>query len=328
MQKRKLLDINLRLFDGTAGAGAGGDAGGGASQGMEGALSKADNPGSSRRNKAGAYDNVVFGKQETATPAPETGVDPVAGGNGEDSTKKTPEDRQKEFEALINGEFKEEFTKKFQDTFNRRFKDSKVAEESLAAQKPIIDMLMKKHGIEDGDIGKLKKIIEDEFIEEEAEERGMTNEQTRNQLKLEKDSEELAAIREQMALNEKRRQADQAAREKIAQWRAEAAEVQKVYPSFDLDAESANMDFRKMLQLGVPMQKVYEVIHMDEIKKNSAQAAGMQLVQKIKSKAARPSENGTSSQSAAVIKSDVHSLTKADRAAAVKQAERGKRIVW
>ena len=84
MQKRYpiLPKYDLQLFSdgaGAAGAAAGG-AGEGAAQGAEGALPKADTKGrtgSSRRSKAGAYDNVVFGKQdaaaETANPSPDAG---------------------------------------------------------------------------------------------------------------------------------------------------------------------------------------------------------------------------------------------------------------
>jgi hypothetical protein len=56
------------------------------------------------------------------------------------------------------------------------------------------------------------------------------------------------------------------------------------------------------------------------------EAAGMQVVAKIKSKAARPSENGTSSQSAVIVKNDVHNLSRADRAEIARRAQRGEKI--
>lgn len=82
MRKNKLLEIDLRLFDGAAGAPAGGEsAGAGAPQGNEGALPKAEvrgRTGGSRRSRSGAYDNVVFGKQGTL-PQPMTRMAPTPG---------------------------------------------------------------------------------------------------------------------------------------------------------------------------------------------------------------------------------------------------------
>ena len=78
------------------------------------------------------------------------------------------------------------------------------------------------------------------------------------------------------------------------------------------------------------MQKSYELVHMEEIKeaaaRAAAQTAGEQVVAKIKSKASRPLENGTSSQSAVITKSDVHGLSRADRAEIARRAQRGEKI--
>jgi hypothetical protein len=93
-----------------------------------------------------------------------------------------------------------------------------------------------------------------------------------------------------------------------------------------------NRNFLDLLKSGVSVQQAYELVHMEEIKANAARAAaqtaGQQMVAKIQSKASRPSENGTSSQSAAIIKSDVHSLSKNDRAEAARRALRGEKIRW
>lgn len=335
MQKRKLLDIDLRLFDGAAGAAAGGDAGGGAPQGTESALPKADvkgRSGSSRRSKAGAYDNVVFGKQEDASAAGES-VDPAAGGTGEGSTRgvsttsNTLEDLRKEFDGLIEGKFKDVFAEKFQQTFNRRFKEAKGMEESLSAQKPIMDILMQRYKIADGDAGKLLDAIEKDntYWETDAEEAGMTVEQFKAMRKLERENEEFRQMRQ-------RQQADQAVQQRMNQWYAEAEQVKQLYPGFDFRKETENTQFTGLLKKGISVQQAYELVHRDEINaaiaRNAAQTAGKQMVAKIQTKAARPQENGMSSQSAVIVKNDVHNLTRADRAEAARQAMRGKKISW
>lgn len=340
MRKLKLLEIDLRLFDGAAaGAAAGGEgaAGEGASQGSQGTLPKAETnrrPGSSRRARSGEYDNVVFGKQGDASAAADTGSDAGsskgegnANKSGVTTTSDTLEAKRKAFKAMIEGEYKEQYTEEFNNYFNRRFKDAKTMEQSLSAQKPIIDMLMQKYKIGDGDVGKLQSAIEQDstYWEAAAEEAGLTVEQYKAMQKMERDSAELQALK-------RKQQGEKQAQEQLARWYRDAEQVKELYPSFDFRTEAANRDFMGLLKSGIPVQKAYELVHMEEIKeaaaRNAAQAAGQQVVAKIKSKAARPSENGTSSQSAVTIKSDVHNLTRKDRAEVVRRVQRGEKITF
>jgi hypothetical protein len=58
----------------------------------------------------------------------------------------------------------------------------------------------------------------------------------------------------------------------------------------------------------------------------AAQQIEQKVANKIKAGGARPSENGMSSQSAAVVKSDVSQLSKEDRAEIIRRVQRGERI--
>ena len=330
-----LLDIDLHLFDGAAGGAAAGD-GGTAAQGNESALPKADtrSRGSSRRGKTGAYDNVVFGIQEAATSAAGSSVSPDAGESDQgkvitvvESTSDSLEAKRKAFRDLIEGEYREQYTEEFQAAFNRRFKDMKGMENSLSAQKPIMDMLLQRYNITDGDMAKLQTALEqdDAYWEEAADKAGLTVEQYKAMQKLERENAELKAIRQ-------RQQGQQMAQQQMNQWYADAEKVKEIYPSFDFRTEAQNKQFTDLLRARVPMQQAYEIIHMEEIKANTAraaaQSAGQQMVAKIQSKASRPLENGTSAQSAAIVKNDVHSLTKKDRAEVARRAQRGDKIVY
>ena len=336
-----LLDIDLQLFDGAA-AGAGGAAAGNgaasasAAQEGAGALPKAETKrgtGSSRRSKSGAYENVVFGKQDAAEPGaastPDAGENKGEGNakTGVSTTSDTLEAKRRAFDELIEGEYKDQYTEKFQQAFNRRFKETKGMENSLNAQKPIMDMLMQRYGIADGDVAKLQAAIEDDnaYWAEAAEEAGLTVEQFKAMQKLERENEELKRIRQ-------RQQADQAAQQKMNQWYAEAEQVKQLYPGFDFRTEIGDKQFTDLLKRGISVQQAYELLHRDEINaaiaRNAAQTAGQQMVAKIQNKAARPQENGMSSQSAVIVKNDVHNLSKADRAEAARQAMRGKKIKW
>ena len=340
MHNYKLLKVNLKLFDGAAaGAPAGGE---GAAQGAESALPKAETNsrnGSSRRSKAGAFDNVVFGKQEDASAA-ETATSSVAESTGEGNANKSGisttsdsrEAKRAAFKDLIEGEYKEQFTETFQQAFNRRFKESKGMEQSLADQKPIMDILAQRYNVTDGDMKKLLTAIEQDNVywESAAEEAGLTVEQFKAMKKLERENAEMAAERQRRAEEDRRIQGQQMAQQKLNQWHAEAQKLKEIYPTFDFSTEAKNKEFLGMLKSGHTVQHAYEVMHLDEIKADAARAAaqtaGQQMAARIQTKAARPKENGTSSQSAVIVKNDVHSLSRAERAEIARRAARGESI--
>ena len=87
-----------------------------------------------------------------------------------------------------------------------------------------------------------------------------------------------------------------------------------------------------MLKAGVPVQHAYEVIHMDAIKagvaQSAAQTAARQVTDNVRARGARPAENGVSSGSGFLVKSDVSKLTKKDRAEIARRAAHGEKIVF
>lgn len=322
------LFLDLHLFDGAAGGGAAGASGGGAPAGGDGTSAKADTSkgtGSSRQSKTGEP-TVVYGKQSEASNAAST-TTPAAEGSAK-ADSKTPEEKAAAFREMIKGEFKDQFTQEAQGIINRRFKESKGMEATIAAQKPIMDLLMQRHGIADGDPAKLLSALEQDnhYLEAAAEQAGMTVEQYRGWEKLQRENAEFKKAQE-------RQQNQERARQQMAVWMQDAETLKKdFYPEFDLERELGNKMFLDFLMKKIPMKQAYELIHMEEIKtaeaKKAAETASQQMQANIRAKASRPSENGTSKQSAVITKSDVHSLTKEDRAAAAREAMRGKKIQW
>ena len=324
-----LLDIDLHLFDGAAGAAPAG----GAPQGDAGATAKAETngrPGSSRRAKTGES-NVVYGIQEDASGTGNTNP-PAAGENGQavsnsgvSTTSDSLEAKRQAFKELIEGEYKDQYAEMFQSAFNRRFKETKGMEQTIAAQKPVLDLLMQKYGIKDGDMGKLQTAIEEDSTMwgAEADQAGLTVEQYKAMQKLERENAELRLMRERV-------KGQQQAQQKLNQWYAEGEKVKQLYPTFDFQREVANRDFQGLLRSGLSVQQAYELMHMEEIKagtaRAAAQTAGAQMKANIQRKAARPTENGTSSQSAVIVKNDVHNLSRADRAEIARRAQRGEKI--
>ena len=243
-----------------------------------------------------------------------------------DTTSDTLEARRKAFQDLVNSEeYKDIYTEETQRIINRRFRETQNLEQQVARNQPLIDMLMQRYKISDGDIGKLTAAIEndDAYWSEAAEEAGMSVEQYKQFQKLQR--ENAALMRDQQ-----QRRSQQAAQQQLQKWYGEAEQVKGVYPSFDLNAEVKNQQFLSMLKSGVPMQHAYEVVHLDDIKagvaKMQAKATERQVVDGIRAKGARPQENGTTSQSAFTVKDDVGKLTKAERAEIARRVARGEII--
>ena len=328
-----LLDVSLRLFDGEGGAAAPAAGEGAAGDGKKGGSQAS--PAPTRRGKSGGFQNVLFGKQgdePTAAgdePGPEGKAQPSAAGKGKEgdvvTTSNTLEDRRKAFQELVNGEYKDIYTEETQRIIDRRFREARNLEERAAKQQPVIDMLMQRYKIADGDLGKLAAAVENDnaYWSEAAEEMGMSVEQYKQFQRLKREND--ALLRAQ-----RMRQNQQAAQQQLQKWYSEGEQVKAVYPDFDLGAESKNPQFISMLKAGVPVQHAYEVIHMDEIKAGVAQSTARQtekqVVDGIRAKGNRPAENGTSSQSAFTVKDDPHKWTKQDRAEVARRVARGETI--
>ncbi len=82
-----------------------------------------------------------------------------------------------------------------------------------------------------------------------------------------------------------------------------------------------------MLRSGVPMEQAYKVMHFDELQEATKKAQEEAIIANVKAKGTRPVENSTSSPSASfTTKSDVHKLTKEDRAEIARRVMRGEKI--
>ena len=300
--------LNLQLFaDGGAGAGAG-DGGTAEGQGVTEAAALPQTKGAKN-----PLADVKYGIQEEA-PAAEVHKETAA-----------QPDRNAEFEKLIKGEYKDLYDAKMQDTIQKRLKGQKETVDKFNALTPTLEALYKKYGVDAGDIEGLNNAIseDDSYYEQEALEKGMTVQQLKEIKKMERENADLKAQMEEAQRQEN-------GKKLYAQWMQQAEDAKKVYPSFDIKAEMNNPKFVDLLRSNIDVRTAYEVLHKDEIipaaMQFTAQTVESKLAKKIASNSARPSENGMSSQSAAVVKSDVSQLSKADRAEIIRRVQRGEKI--
>ena len=297
--------LNPQLFA----EGAGGDGGTGA-EGATGATATA--AVSQNKGVKNPLADVKYGIQEEATPVPEV-------------SKPTTEDRNAKFEELIKGEYKDLYDARVQDTVQKRLKSSKETVDKYNSLTPTLEMLARKYGVDASDIQALNKAIEedDSYYEEEALEKGMTVQQLKEVKKMERENAEL---REQMKAQERK---DNAAQQ-YATWIKQAEEAKRLYPNLNFEVETQNPQFRQLLLSGIDVGSAYLVIHKDDIIPAAMQYTAKNVEQKLTNKiianGARPAENGNSSQSATVVKSDVSQLSKADRAEIIRRVQRGEKI--
>ena len=227
--------------------------------------------------------------------------------------------------ALIKGKYKEQYDARVQDTVRNRLKGQKDIVDKYNALIPTLEMMAKKYGVDASDIDALSKAIEEDnsFYEDEALEKGMTVQQLKEVKKMEREN---AALKAQM--EEAQRQEN--GKKLYSQWMAQADETKKVYPSFDLQAEMQNQKFVDLLRSNIDVRTAYEVTHKDEIIAGAMQFTAKTVEQKVANKiaanGARPIENGMSSQSPSLVKSDVSQLSKADRAEIIRRVQRGEKI--
>ena len=290
--------------------GAGGDGGTGA-EGATGATVTA--AVSQNKGVKNPLADVKYGKQaEEASPSPEVNVT-------------TTEDRNAKFEELIKGEFKDLYDARVQDTIQKRLKSTKETVDKYNSLTPTLEMLGKKYGVDSSNIEALNKAIEedDSYYEEEALEKGMTVQQLKEIKKMEREN---AALKAEMDAQKRK---DNAAQQYDA-WMRQAEDAKKLYPNLNFKVETQNPQFRQLLLSGIDVGTAYMVVHKDEIipaaMQYTAKTVEQKLTNKVIANGARPSENGNSSQSASVVKSDVSQLSKADRQEIIRRVQRGEKI--
>lgn len=237
---------------------------------------------------------VHTGEQAQTTP-PAAGEEQTTGAQA----PMTAEGRRAAWQALVDGEYKDLFTQDTQRIINARFKHVKGLEKQLADTGAVLEQVMGHFGIDDGDMDKLRKALDE----------GKAG-RAQAEARLE-------------------RLADR----QMARWGREEAQMRQIYPDFDLRKELADPGFRALITnpaRPVSLQAAYEVVHLDHIKRSvarrQAQATEQRVVDSIRARGTRPSENGTSAQSAFTVREDVNRLTAGQLADIRKRVMSGERI--
>ena len=276
-----------------------------------------------RRLNLRMFDGEGGGEGSAATGAEAAAPETTEGQQAE----QTPEEREKAFNDMINGDFRDLFDARMQKAIKERVGEVKQLQQQLQQQNDVIGLVAKKYGISTYKMGDIREALEsdDVFWEEAAADQGMTVDSYKKMVKLEAENEALHKAREEA---ERKNQKDAV----FQKWDREAEELKRMYPQFDLQSEIQDKRFLDLMGAGIDMRTIYETLHHDEIlpalMQQTAKAATKQQAAAARSGQMRPAENGMSSRPAAQTVKDPAKMTKEERQEYARRAARGEIITF
>lgn len=316
--------VDLQLFA-EGGDGAGAAEGTGEAAAEEKAAS-APAQGKGREAAAAEVDEMLSPAEE-----PDAEED-VAEGEGQDGAADKsgtdPEAHRKAFGELMRGEYNREFGEMIVQATQKAY-DSILNEQGPVGR--ILNALGQKYGTAPGDYEALAAAVEggvvkdDAYYEDMAMKKGISVQLAKEMDALESENAKHRAAEQQRA--------EAAKMEAIQQeWDAAVERIRAEDPDFDIKTALADPDFAQMLKLGVKMEDAYKARYFDDIMARktaeTAKKTESGVVERIRQRGARPSENGTNPGGAAVLKTDVSKLTPAQCEELERRAMRGQIITF
>lgn len=261
---------------------------------------------------ADAQDAAVSNESETNHPQP------------------SPEERKAQY-AKFKEDFKDEYNAEVQGLVKDRLKKSNerlnAAREFKSKSDKVFEALAVMYGLDASDYDGITRAVENDnsFYEEKAVAAGMDVNEYRKLQQMKRENEQLRQQNEDYVRQQQREQ-------QYRTWIQQGQQTKEIYPNFDIDAESQNPDFMRLLNSGVDVKTAFEVVHKDEILTAGMRYAANQTAAKMKQNAGananRPTENGISEHAASSATIDVNKITNEQLEDLIRRAKSGERITF
>ncbi len=117
---------------------------------------------------------------------------------------------------------------------------------------------------------------------------------------------------------------------RVQGWFAEAKEIQKEFPDFDLKEASKDPGFSKLLNAGISVDAAFKATNFEKILNNRATSAAKKAtentINNVKNRNSKIKENGSKNTPGTIYKTNAKSLSKKDRAEIARRVSNGETI--
>lgn len=245
--------------------------------------------------------------------------------------EKTPEqvaaDRQKAWQDMISGEYKDLYDADVRRQIDRRFSEGQQNAQEVQRMRDMMSLLSIRYGTAEGDLDSLYNALRNDsaYLERAAYDAGVPVEEYQ---KREDVMVENRALHAQLAARESR---ERSWREtQLFSAKAAKEDMAKKYPGFNLaDEINSDKDFLSLIRSGMPIERAYRMVHVEDLVKSTAESAAAatekRVTDNVRARGARPQAAGAANNGF-TARTDVHSLTKEQRADIARRAMRGEVI--
>lgn len=290
--------FNIQLFADGGGASAGASAGTGTSEGSTGTARETTNTSFPADGKDSAP-KIVYGKQSESNTNPE------------EKPKMT-------FAELVKSdEWKDDAQKYMDKAFSKRFKEQESLKAENARMRDILNIANVRYGLDsesESFLDDLSNSIQNDtkLYEDEALEAGLPVEEY---VKVKKAERILENNKREQADRKRQIFIDNHCRNLVSQSDA----MKEQFPSFDLETEMSNPQFRKLVDpqelggIGLSVDNAYRVIHYKDILNatvnNAVNQTAINTANAVKANKERPRENGMNHRASVIVKDDPSQFT-------------------
>lgn len=254
--------------------------------------------------------------------ASDTGAAPQ-GSQTPEAPAESPPDLEKEFDALVKGEgkYKDVFGKRVASMVSKRMQGTQETVKKYNAMTPMLEVLAARYDTTSDDPALIDKVANDPTL---LENRALRNGSTAD-----------TELRVARAVAAERRATDvlrgMMARQDAEKWQTQAESLKREYPEFDFDAAMQDPRFRDLLTnpsyKGMfDVKTAFMALHGDEAVAQAVQNTRKRAAAAVAAGKTRPRENGSGSQTGAVVRTNPAEMSKTDFKKYMDMVARGEKV--